>query len=122
MVRTASCRLYEALSRACIAHGEHLVKLCLEATCEGYGVEIGCSQICFRLAYAPASVVTTISSPKSSPSLEGNEKERHSVKSSIIDSSEVPCTSASKWCTEAKWFKVESVMGCRKDANTAQNK
>ena len=115
MIRIASRRLYEALCTACSAHKDHLVKFCVEATCNDSEAEIDCSQICFNLAYAPISDANIVGSSHE------KENERPSPEGSIVQSAEVLYLSALESYADAKWFKVESTMGSRKQNDTEQD-
>ena len=120
LIRIASCKLYEALCSACSTHRDHLVKFCLEATCDDSAAEIDCSQICFNLAYAPVSNENAIPPSQSHNSSRDEEKRPPSSESNTAIYPEILHPPVSGSDAEAKWFKVESTIGFRQRANTEQ--
>ena len=110
MVRMASCRMYEALSRACTAHQEHLAKFCLETKFEESSNKIGHSQISFNLAYVPNSSVESHSQSKPTGAAEVAESNMVIDGNRPVAPEEAISSPTSEWTTASKWFEVESTM------------
>ena len=122
LIRTASCRLHEALSRACSVHKDHAIKFCLEATCTESDTENG-FHICFNLAYSPLSATDFLPTSSTQLSVSGKEKgdERSQLGSNITakarmgGGSQVEAASTPSLpgmdSTDIKWCEVESLVG-----------